>query len=93
VPVPTLKRAMRSWCSRNRLILLFAFGPVVLLRLAGLVIDGHIAAWAAGSAFGLSLGVWIAVRESPPAYVENWRVGAEGERETEKALSALDRSR
>jgi hypothetical protein len=80
-------RGLRSWRSRSRLILALAFGPVVVVGLAGLVMEGHIDAWAAGSAFGLGLGVWIAIRESPPAYVENWRVGADGERKTEKALS------
>jgi hypothetical protein len=38
----------------------------------------------------LGAGVWIAVRGSPPAYIENWQQGAEGERKTEKALRRLD---
>jgi hypothetical protein len=50
-------------------------------------------AWIAGVAFGLGLGVWLVLRESPPAYIENWQVGAEGERKTAKALARLDRSR
>ncbi len=32
------------------------------------------------------------LRESPPAYIENWHEGAEGERKTEKALAPLTRS-
>ncbi len=51
------------------------------------------AAWIAGAAFGLGLGVWMVMRDSPPAYIENWQVGAEGERKTAKALARLDRSR
>ena len=85
-------RGLRLWRSRTRLILVLALGPFVALGLAGLFIDGHIAAWAAGAAFGIGLSVWIALRESPPAYIENWRVGADGERKTEQALRSLGSS-
>ncbi len=43
--------------------------------------------------FGIGTGVLIAIRESPPAYIENWKLGAEGERKTEKALASLERPR
>jgi hypothetical protein len=38
------------------------------------------------------MGAWIALRETPPPYVENWHDGAEGERKTEKALEPLAQS-
>jgi hypothetical protein len=49
-------------------------------------------AWVAGAAFGVGAGAWIAVRDSPPAYIENWQIGAEGERKTARALSDLQPS-
>jgi len=61
--------------------------------LVGLVVERNVAAWIAGAAFGVGLGMWMVLRDSPPAYVENWQVGAEGERKTAKALARLDRSR
>ncbi len=43
--------------------------------------------------YGIGTGALIAIRESPPAYIENWKRGAEGEEETEKALTPLERPR
>jgi hypothetical protein len=87
------RRGLRNWRSRSRPLLALFFGPFLLGGVAGLVVVGDVAAWLAGVAFGLGLGVWMVMRESPPAYIENWQVGAEGERKTERALARLDRSR
>jgi Nuclease-related domain len=57
------------------------------------MIAGHLAAWAAGTMFGLGIALVIAMRESPPWYIEKWQLGAEGERKTEKVLKKLERSR
>jgi Nuclease-related domain len=84
------KRGLRLWRSRSRLILIFCFGPFLALGLAGVLVEGHVVAWMAGVVFGVGTGAWIAMRESPPAYVENWRTGAEGERKTARALRNLD---
>lgn len=45
----------------------------------------------AGAGLGLLLGGYLALLESPPAYIENWRTGAEGERRTARALAPLRR--
>jgi hypothetical protein len=87
------RRGLRNWRSRSRLLLALFFGPFVLGGLVGLVVEGNVAAWIAGAAFGVGLGVWMVMRESAPAYIENWQVGAEGERKTAKALARLDGSR
>jgi hypothetical protein len=84
------ERCLRQWRSRTRLIVLAVFGPFIAAGLVGLIIDGHLLAWAAGVAFGLGAGVMLVMRESPPAYVENWQLGAEGERKTETALKSLE---
>ncbi len=85
------QRGLRKWRAANRLALSAAFGPIVLAGFAVLVVEGHPVSWVAGAIAGLSLGAWIGIRESPPAYIEQWQTGAEGERKTEKALAPLKR--
>jgi hypothetical protein len=48
--------------------------------------------WMLGFALGGLVGLWIAIADSPPAHIENWLRGAEGERKTERALRPLQRS-
>jgi Nuclease-related domain len=43
------------------------------------------------ASFGLLLGAYLVLRESPPEYIENWRTGAEGERKTARVLAPLRR--
>lgn len=75
-----------------RPILVMVFGPFILSGLAVLVLDHHLVAWFAGLVTGVCSGAWIALRDSPPAYVENWHLGADGERKTEKVLRPLEKS-
>jgi hypothetical protein len=44
-----------------------------------------------GFLLGVLLTGYIAILESPPAYIENWRTGSEGERRTARALAPLRR--
>lgn len=44
-----------------------------------------------GLLLGALLAGYIAVLESPPAHIENWRTGSEGERRTARALAPLRR--
>jgi hypothetical protein len=46
---------------------------------------------ALGFLLGALLTGCIAILESPPAHIENWRTGAEGERRTARALAPLRR--
>ena len=87
------KRGLQTWRSRLRLPLAVCFGPFIAAGVAGLIVEGRLIAWIAGVMFGLGAAAWIAVRESPPGYVENWQLGAEGEQKTETALKALDLSK
>lgn len=48
--------------------------------------------WYLGLAMGGLLGLWVAIADSPPAHIENWLRGAEGELKTERALRPLQRS-
>lgn len=68
------------------------FGPFILAGVAVLIVDHHGISWFAGGITGGLIGMWVALRDTPPAYVENWRDGAEGERRTEKQLRPLEGS-
>jgi hypothetical protein len=87
------KRGLAAYRYRIRRLLALFFGPFIVVGLVGLLLEGHLASWGAGIAFGLGVGALMALRDSPPAYIENWHIGAEGERKTEKALKTLDRTR
>jgi hypothetical protein len=83
------KRGLTAYRSRARLILTLFLGPFIVVGLVGLAIDGHLAAWSAGVAFGLGAGAFVVLRDLPPAYVETWQIGGAGERKTEQALKSL----
>jgi Nuclease-related domain len=86
------QRGLRSWRAKTRPILAVCCAPFILSGIAVLILDGHRVSWFAGVLTGIFMGVWIAIRETPPAYIENWHDGAEGERKTAKALKPLGRS-
>jgi hypothetical protein len=84
------RTAVRAWRARVRALFLLFFGLPAALGIAGLfVFDGRFS-WIAGLISGLCLGAWLAFREAPPGYIENWREGAEAERRTARALRRLD---
>lgn len=87
------ERGLKQYRRRIRPLLAIGFGPFIVAGLAGLLLDKHAFAWLAGALFGLGAGAWIVMRESPPAYIENWGRGAEGEHKTERVLKKLDRRR
>jgi hypothetical protein len=82
---------LKSWRRGARPILGIVCGPFLAGGLAVLVLVGHGLSWSGGAVFGAFAGVWVAIRETPPRYVEQWQQGAEGERKTEKALRPLER--
>jgi Nuclease-related domain len=86
------RRGLRSWRARIRPSAAAIFGPFIVAGIVVFFLDGHYLSWIAGMATGAFGGAWIAVRESPPSYIENWRDGAEGERKAEKALRPLERA-
>jgi hypothetical protein len=70
--------------------MLAVFGPFILAGVVVLILEGHALSWVAGMFSGVFAGAWIVLRESPPAYIENWNLGAEGERKTGRALARLE---
>jgi hypothetical protein len=86
------REGLRSWRARIRPSAAAIFGPFIVAGIAVLFLDGHQLSWLAGMVTGAFIGAWLAVRETPPDYVENWHIGAEGERKAEKALRPLERA-
>ena len=77
------------WWRRLRLRALLVTGPMMLLGLLGSHLPG-LWRWGAGALFGGALAILMDVRDTPPAYIEHWRQGADGERWTAKQLKKLD---
>jgi hypothetical protein len=86
------QRGLRSWRVKNRRHFALLFGPVIVVAIVVGILTRDVVAWSAGLAAGGLLALWIALRDTPPRYVETWREGAEGERKTEKALRPLGRA-
>jgi hypothetical protein len=86
------RRGLRSWQVTNRRLFLALCGPFVAAGIVVGILDRHFIAWFAGMIAGGFLALWIALRDTPPRYVEKWRDGAEGERKAEKALRPLERA-
>jgi hypothetical protein len=85
-------QASDRWRKRvlRRLRLVFAGLGVALVVAARL--DHHsFSSWALGLVLGALMALYMAVRASPPSYIENWRTGSDGERQTARALAPLRR--
>jgi hypothetical protein len=81
---------LKTYRARARPIFALALGPFIAGGVVGLFAERHLVAWVAGGAFGFGVTAILAWRDEPPAYVEKWREGAEGERKTARALRSLD---
>jgi hypothetical protein len=86
------KQGRRNYRLKTRPILAGVFGPFILAGCAFLVLEGHPLTWSAGMVTGAVAAGWFILRDEPPAYIEHWREGAEGERKTAAALKPLQRS-
>jgi hypothetical protein len=73
---------------RPRSIYVILAAPIIALRL---IAPANIWLWLVEVALCVILGAYIAFVESPPARIENWRTGFEGERRTARALAPLRR--
>jgi Nuclease-related domain len=74
-----------------RPVFLICLVLVISFSVAGTLVSGQWKFWF-GMLAGATMTFYLAARESPPAYIENWRLGSEGERRTAKALRPLARN-
>lgn len=83
------REGMESWRRRVRPV----FVIVLLLPSAAAIVAGFITGQVVGLMCGICAGglgfAWMILRDSPPAYLEYWRQGAEGERRTRRELLKL----
>jgi hypothetical protein len=84
------ERGLRSWRRSVRLPLAAAVTPFAIASLAVALAGPPWAQWLAGVVFGAAVSLWVFGTESPPPYVEDWQLGAEGERRTARELAALE---
>jgi hypothetical protein len=85
-------RARRRWRRRvARRPVAVVGAPVVLAVVAESVVGTSAVDWALGCFVGAGVAVVAGVWDSPPAHIENWRTGAQGERRTARALHSLER--
>lgn len=83
---------LRRWRRRvlGRLLLLAL--PFFLVGIALSTFTDSGWRWSGGVVLGLGLGILVIALQTPPRHIENWILGAIGERRTERALKALVRS-
>jgi hypothetical protein len=62
----------------------------IALSVAGSLVAGQAKFWF-GVLAGATMTAYLAVRDSPPAHIENWRLGSHGERRTARVLRPLAR--
>ena len=65
--------------------------PLIVWSVVAVVANHPFGIWASGMAFGALVAVYAVLRESPPAHIENWRRGFEGELRSARALAPLRR--
>jgi hypothetical protein len=66
--------------------------PLIVGGMAVVILVGNVVSMFAGAVIGLGVCIYVLLWDTPPDYVENWSLGAEGERKTERALRSLERA-
>lgn len=80
---------VRSWRRAVRWKLLLVFGPFITASVIWGLLEHHSAAYVAGWLGGGAAGALLALRDSPPAYLQTWGDGDDGERRTHNVLAQL----
>lgn len=83
----------KAWRRKNRRFFWSVTAIVAVVVLGSLLVGAprNLTAWLAGVVGGMALMFLIAVRDSPPGWIENYRRGAWGEERTAKVLEPLTR--
>jgi hypothetical protein len=83
--------AARRWRRRVLRKLQLPFGTVAVMLIVLEIANRDLTSWFLGLALGALVAIYIALRDSPPAHIERWRTGAEGELRTARTLAPLRR--
>jgi len=84
------ERRKKQWQRRNRRLFRgMAVAVVIIFLGTSLAAQHHLWPYVGGMLAGAAVSFYIAVHESPPAWIENYLVGAHGEELTAKALTPL----
>jgi len=83
------REGLKSWRSKARPLLIVFFGVPGMCAFVWGVAAREPVGLACGILVGACTGAWAVFRDSPPAYLESWRRGAEGERRTRRELLKL----
>jgi len=85
-----LTKAWRREMRSRFLLMALVLAPVVgLLVFVGIKWDGQLR-WSSGFLVGCVFALFVILRMSPPAWIENWQDGAIGEQWTAKSLRPLE---
>jgi hypothetical protein len=84
------KEARSEWRRGVRWRFGLVLGGMLLLAVPALLVP-KVGQLSAGMVIGGVLGMAMWVWDSPPTFIENWRMGRDGERWTEKELKPLQR--
>lgn len=85
-----LTKAWRRQMRSRFLLMALVLAPVVgLLVFFGVKWDGQLR-WSSGFLVGCVFALFVILRMSPPAWIENWQDGAIGEQWTAKSLRPLE---
>jgi hypothetical protein len=86
------RKGLKAYRRRLRPRLLAAVTPLVVGGLA-VALTRKLDTWSfvAGTLLATAVAVFMFIRDEPPPHVTNQRLGAEGERRTERALKPLER--
>jgi hypothetical protein len=85
-----LTKAWRREMRSRFLLMALVLAPVVgLLVFVGVKWDGQLR-WSSGFLVGCVVALFVILRMSPPAWIENWQDGAIGEQWTAKSLRPLE---
>jgi hypothetical protein len=68
------QRGLESWRRKLTPVLAGVFGPFLIAGFVVLIVERQLLSWFAGMIFGVLVGVWLWLRDSPPRYVEKWRI-------------------
>lgn len=84
------QRLKKEWRRKHRAVFVVLEVAVVAIWVVTFALArGHIWSWLAGVVAGGALGLFVAMRESPPTWIENYFVGSLGEQRTAKAVEPL----